>query len=191
VKTYQYKNLSDVVWGTFVTETKALAQLHKHPNIVFCEGIAIEPQLAVVMEWVEYDLYVTLKESLLDLRPHHFQIIKGIASACDAIHRGSLLHRDLKPNNILINSKFEPKLCDFGLVVSLEDHPSLAGDKKGSSSLLSAPPPRFFTLFYCLAPFPSPLSSQERVVGRPQRLWEGLIIVTLLMYFHLGCVCGL
>lgn len=35
------------------------------------------------------------------------------------MHSGALIHRDLKPSNVLVNSNCSIKLCDFGLVRSL------------------------------------------------------------------------
>jgi mitogen-activated protein kinase 15 len=37
------------------------------------------------------------------------------------LHSGGLIHRDLKPSNILVNEACEAKLCDFGLVRSVDD----------------------------------------------------------------------
>mmetsp|Transcript_10952 Transcript_10952/g.14634 ORF Transcript_10952/g.14634 Transcript_10952/m.14634 type:complete len:294 (-) Transcript_10952:505-1386(-) len=132
IKQYQYRNLSEVVWNTFLSEAKALSILHTHPNIVHCTGILMHP-LTLILEWVEFDLYKLLESKVVDLTPHHRTIISGLAAACDTMHNFSLLHRDLKPNNILLTSQFEPKICDFGFTISLKDKPRLAGDKKGTS----------------------------------------------------------
>jgi mitogen-activated protein kinase 15 len=44
-----------------------------------------------------------------------YQILKGLKY----IHSAELIHRDLKPSNILLNSECQAKLCDFGLVRTL------------------------------------------------------------------------
>lgn len=38
------------------------------------------------------------------------------------LHSAGLIHRDLKPSNILVNEACDAKLCDFGLVRSIEDN---------------------------------------------------------------------
>jgi len=42
-----------------------------------------------------------------------------LAKALKYLHSGSMIHRDLKPSNVLVNSNCVVKLCDFGLVRSL------------------------------------------------------------------------
>ena len=46
-----------------------------------------------------------------EARVYTMQIIKAV----DYIHRQSIIHRDLKLGNILINENMETKICDFGL----------------------------------------------------------------------------
>lgn len=50
---------------------------------------------------------------------HIRYIIYQIAKALKYLHTAKIIHRDLKPSNILVNSNCSIKICDFGLVRSL------------------------------------------------------------------------
>ena len=55
-----------------------------------------------------------------------------IASALDLALKHNLLHRDIKPGNILFNADDEPKLVDFGLARSVEVEPESASVTEGT-----------------------------------------------------------
>ena len=65
-----------------------------------------------------------------------YQILRGV----HAIHSAHVLHRDLKPGNLLVNKNCDLKICDFGLARcihhtdSLEHHPLQKDRKKGSGA---------------------------------------------------------
>lgn len=62
-------------------------------------------------------LYYTKKLDLNLARTYFFQLASGLK----AIHDQGICHRDLKPQNLLLNSKFELKITDFGLSKIFED----------------------------------------------------------------------
>lgn len=62
-------------------------------------------------------LYYTKKLDLNLARTYFFQLASGLK----AIHEQGICHRDLKPQNLLLNSKFELKITDFGLSKIFED----------------------------------------------------------------------
>lgn len=45
----------------------------------------------------------------------HYQIIKGICQGLYYLHQEGIYHLDLKPANVLLGAKMEPKIIDFGL----------------------------------------------------------------------------
>ncbi len=68
-----------------------------------------------------------------------YQICKAVAF----IHSGGVVHRDLKPNNVLINEDSLVKLCDFGLARSVHggDEVRLLFCTAGKGHARPLPPP--------------------------------------------------
>ncbi len=120
----------------FEIEAKALAKLN-HPNIVQVldfgeyEGI---PYL--VMEYVSGG---TLKLQLGQQLPWQqaSKLLTPIASALEYAHENHLIHRDVKPSNILITSAGIPKLSDFGIAKMLESEETM--DLTGTSVGMGTP----------------------------------------------------
>ncbi|CAY70210.1 Cyclin-dependent kinase [Komagataella phaffii GS115] len=105
--------------STAIREISLMKEL-KHDNIVdLYDVIHTENKLTLVFEYMDQDLkkYMdTHGDSSGALEPQviksfMFQLLKGVMFC----HDNRVLHRDLKPQNLLINSKGELKLGDFGL----------------------------------------------------------------------------
>jgi len=103
--------------STAVREISILKQL-KHPNIVqLRDVIHTETSLTLVFEYLDQDLKNYLDacgEKGIDdytIKSFLYQLLQGIAYC----HQNHVLHRDLKPQNLLINMEGELKLADFGL----------------------------------------------------------------------------
>ncbi|XP_010540010.1 PREDICTED: cyclin-dependent kinase D-3-like [Tarenaya hassleriana] len=101
---------------TALREIKLLKEL-KHPNIVeLIDAFPHKENLHLVFEFMETDLEAVIRDSNLFLSPadikSYFQMtLKGLAHC----HKKWVLHRDMKPNNLLIGSNGQLKLADFGL----------------------------------------------------------------------------
>ena len=67
---------------------------------------------------MDIDLYTLIRERLLG-EQHKRYIIYQIAKALYYLHTAELIHRDIKPSNVLVNEDCLAKLCDFGLVRSV------------------------------------------------------------------------
>lgn len=90
----------------------------RHPHIVQIENIFDEDNLpCMVMEYIEgEDLGQRLRRSGIVSETEALLYIKQIGEALTVIHRKGLLHRDIKPRNIMIRScKLEAVLIDFGI----------------------------------------------------------------------------
>lgn len=110
-------------WGTekgyaqrFQTEARAMAKLrHNHIVGVYDFGITTDGHLYLVMEYVEGQ---TLHD-MIRLRRLPTAKVQDIAvQLCDAIqyaHEHGILHRDLKPGNVMVDKHGQVKVMDFGL----------------------------------------------------------------------------
>mmetsp|Transcript_17689 Transcript_17689/g.17024 ORF Transcript_17689/g.17024 Transcript_17689/m.17024 type:complete len:302 (-) Transcript_17689:402-1307(-) len=102
--------------STAIREISLLKEL-RHPNIVrLYDVVHTERKLTLVFEYLDQDLkkYLDVCEGGLDstiARSFLFQLLTGVAYC----HHHRVLHRDLKPQNLLINREGELKLADFGL----------------------------------------------------------------------------
>ena len=112
----KFKEVEDeLVQKTMKRELKMLQSL-RHPNIVdFQEAFIHKNKLFLVFEYVEKNLLELLETSPEGLDP---KLIRSFAfQMCKAInylHSKNILHRDVKPENLLITENNELKLCDFG-----------------------------------------------------------------------------
>ena len=103
----------------FMQEARALAHI-SHPNIVriFSLGQAEETP-HFVMELVEGASLVDAVQALTVRQKA--ELLQKVALAVDYLHEHRILHRDLKPTNILVGADLEPKILDFGLAQQLEN----------------------------------------------------------------------
>jgi len=108
--------------STAIREISLLKKL-QHPNIVcLYDVILTEQKLTLVFEFLDQDLKKYLNSfgnKGLDApttKSFLWQLLQGI-SHC---HENQVLHRDLKPQNLLINRDGELKLADFGLARSFQ-----------------------------------------------------------------------
>lgn len=125
----------------FLAETRTLAAL-RHPGIVPIHDAVLEGEvLAYAMEFAGGRTLAELLEALADGRvggrprdvlrhlggdparaPReplwrwHVRLALRVARALEAVHEAGLLHRDVKPSNVLLREDGEPWLADFGLV---------------------------------------------------------------------------
>ncbi|TNM91436.1 hypothetical protein fugu_019816 [Takifugu bimaculatus] len=101
---------------TAIREVSLLKDL-KHANIVTLHDIVhTDKSLMLVFEYLDKDLKQYMDDCGNIMNMHNvkiflFQILRGL-SYC---HKRKVLHRDLKPQNLLINERGELKLADFGL----------------------------------------------------------------------------
>ena len=110
--------LDDVALSRFERECAAMGSLSGHPNIVTVHDVGKlqDGRPYVAMEFVEHGSFADRlrAEGTLDGQEVVSLGVK-VAGALEAAHRLGVLHRDVKPENILLSRFGEPKLADFGI----------------------------------------------------------------------------
>lgn len=103
--------------ATTIREICLLKELH-HENIVRLYDVMFQaPKLTLVFEYCDYDLkkYMDSKPGKrLDVAEAKL-ILKQMLCGLQYMHARSVVHRDLKPQNVLLSSNRDVKLADFGL----------------------------------------------------------------------------
>ena len=100
----------------FLREARACARLN-HPNIVTVYGVGkLDKTYFIAMEYVEgQSLHELIKsEAPLNVRKA-LEITRQAADALAAAHEEDIVHRDIKPQNIMIDPLGRVKVMDFGL----------------------------------------------------------------------------
>ncbi|WP_326816926.1 MULTISPECIES: Stk1 family PASTA domain-containing Ser/Thr kinase [unclassified Streptomyces] len=122
----------------FIREAKSVARL-AHPNVVavFDQG-AQGPYVYLAMEYVAG---CTLRDVLRErgaLQPRAaLDILEPVLAALGAAHRAGFVHRDMKPENVLIGDDGRVKVADFGLVRTVGSETNTTGTVLGTVSYLA------------------------------------------------------
>lgn len=97
-----------------------MLRLLRHPNILSCERVMLPPRrnfddVHVVMEMMETDLGAVIRSPQPLSNAHCQFFILQLLLGLRAIHSAGVIHRDLKPKNLLVRANCDLKICDFGL----------------------------------------------------------------------------
>jgi serine/threonine-protein kinase len=115
----------ETVIARFINEARIAASL-QHPNIVTVYEAGQDGEFVfMAMEYVEGQDLATLLRERGRLHPDEaIAILKAIASALDYAHQRGVIHRDVKPSNVLVSRDGVVKLMDFGIarVIGGERH---------------------------------------------------------------------
>ena len=120
----------------FRRESQAAAGL-SHPNIVSVYDVGQEGNIHfIVMELVEGKTLSKLIEEKgrLDYK-EAINITKQVASALSLAHKNQIVHRDIKPHNILITNAGVAKLADFGIAKAVSAATIIGGNNKVMGSV--------------------------------------------------------
>uniref|UniRef100_UPI00262079FA serine/threonine protein kinase n=1 Tax=uncultured Gimesia sp. TaxID=1678688 RepID=UPI00262079FA len=142
VKTLKKKFANDPNFvERFYREAKAMAKLD-HPNVVRCYAVGEDRGFHYVA--IEYIDGKSMQDWMNELKKLSVGDATFIILAClDALshaHESNLIHRDIKPDNILVTSKGIVKVADLGLAKATDEDNSMTQSGTGLGTPLYMPP---------------------------------------------------
>lgn len=148
-------------------EVEIAARLH-HPNIVTVFESRTLPggSIVVVMEFVDGVPLDRFEPASTDRLRALLQVFARVCEAIHYAHLNGVIHRDLKPDNILVTREGHPVVLDFGIAKSRGSHATITGEFAGTPAY----------------------ASPEQASGRPDDV-DGLSDVYALgvMLYHMAC----
>ena len=138
IKFPKQAGLSETDTERFSKEARLAAKL-KHPNIVAVHEVRCHEGIPVIVsDFVDGVSAFSWSQQAVRTPTQIAQVCHRIADAIQHAHDAGIIHRDLKSANVLVDSKDEPHVTDFGLAKSLSDETmTTAGALLGSPAYMS------------------------------------------------------
>jgi len=121
-----------------LAEARSIAQL-QHPGIVSIHDIVDDEHglPLIVMEYVDGPVLLDAVRDGSLTSVEFLRLLIRVAEAVDFAHQRGYVHRDLKPGNIRLDARGEPRILDFGLAMHESVRESRAGESAGSLAYMS------------------------------------------------------
>lgn len=106
----------------FIQEARLAARLSKHPHIVSVyEADVADGRHYIAMELIQGRTLAEWRRKSAPSLRQQVKVLRTVALAVHYAHEHGVLHRDLKPGNVLVDDQERPFVTDFGLAVA-QDH---------------------------------------------------------------------
>ena len=120
----------------FLREARAVSTLsHPHIAVVHDYGETPEGQPFIVMEYIKGETLGDLLHSSALTITQAVEVVEAVAEALAAAHARGIIHRDIKPTNVIVDKEGEVKVLDFGLVKHLEEEYAPGGGPDANTLL--------------------------------------------------------
>ncbi|MBN1863312.1 MAG: protein kinase [Victivallales bacterium] len=123
----------------FIREAEILSKID-HPNVIkiFEYGVSEDEQIPyIVMEFIPGRALNQIIRSANFSNEQSMYIIRQLAEALATVHKFGILHRDIKPGNILITDDLKIKLTDFGIAKIEDSELTITREVLGSPAYMS------------------------------------------------------
>jgi serine/threonine-protein kinase len=122
----------------FLQEAQVMART-SHPNLVQVHDIELTGTANyIVLEFVRgKSLRDRMNQHAISL-PQSFAIMRGVLQALDYAHKHAIVHRDMKPENVLISDEGAVKVADFG-IARLTDESGVGGTATKTGTTVGTP----------------------------------------------------
>jgi eukaryotic-like serine/threonine-protein kinase len=132
------RTASSAQLARFNAERQILARLD-HPGIarLLDGGLAPDGRPFAVMEYVEGETLLSYCDSHASDLPQRLALFMQVCDAVACAHRSLIVHRDIKPGNVLVDNTGRARLLDFGIAKPLDATPSQDGAGSQTAMLLT------------------------------------------------------
>ncbi|MBU6392521.1 MAG: protein kinase [Planctomycetes bacterium] len=109
----EYRNNKDAL-ERFIQDVQSVS-LFKHSGFITIYDINVDKQFYIVMDYIAgEDLHHLIKKGTLQIKDA-VQIAINVCDALNCAHQQGIIHRDIKPGNVLVMKDYKIKIADFGL----------------------------------------------------------------------------
>jgi serine/threonine-protein kinase len=156
----------------FEREAKLLAALN-HPNVAGIYGLeAIDDVHFLVLELIDGQTLAQMTKNGPLPVEESLDVCRQVAEGLEAAHEAGVIHRDLKPGNVIVTEDGKAKVLDFGLAKGIEG----AANGESGSDLSMSPTVTFggtqAGVVLGTAPYMSPEQARGKKLGKRTDIWS-------------------